>query len=159
MGRTRLRLGVTLVVAVALTVAGTVAGGGSVEGAAPALTAAMLVGSVLAHEGAHAVAARALGYRVEWIVLGIVDGRTSYSGPADRPLDRAAIAMAGPAVSAAVALGLLGAWAGGVSGPGGIVFHAAVFNVLTFAVNLVPIAGSDGQVVLAGLLEDRRRGG
>jgi Zn-dependent protease len=155
-GRTRLRLGVTLVAALGLVVAGTLTGGG--DGAA-ALLAAMLVGSVLVHEGAHALAARALGYRVEWIVLGIVDGRISYSGPADRPLDRAAIAMAGPAVSAAVALGLLGAWAGGVGGPGDVVFHAVVFNVLTFAVNLVPIAGSDGQMVVAGLIEDRRRRG
>jgi hypothetical protein len=111
---TKVRLGVGLAVVVAFVTgwtAGAVmldrADGTTVTGLA---TGAGIVASVLVHEGAHALAARGLGYRVEWILLGLLGGTTSYSGRDDRPLDRAAIAMAGPAVSAVTVLALLAAW-------------------------------------------------
>lgn len=167
---TRLRLGVTLVLALVVAVAalvwgvltGEIGGGreaasGSDGPATSAVVAVIAVGSVLVHEGAHAVAAQTLGYRVEWVVLGLLDGKTSYSGRSDRPLDRAAIAMAGPAASAAVVLVLLAAWAAGFTGPGDAVLAGVWFNIATFVLNLVPVAGSDGRYVLTGLVEDRRR--
>ena len=46
-------------------------------------------------------AAHNLGYRVEWVVLGGLAGVTAYFGRDDRPLERAAVALAGPAASAA----------------------------------------------------------
>ncbi len=39
----------------------------------PAVFVVGMVGSMLVHEGAHALAAHNLGYRVEWVVLGGAD--------------------------------------------------------------------------------------
>ena len=74
----------------------------------PLFALVSVVVSTLVHEGAHAWAAHNLGYRVEWVVLGGLSGVTAYFGRDDRPLERAAVALAGPAASAALVLGLLG---------------------------------------------------
>jgi Zn-dependent protease len=114
-----------------------------------------IVASGLVHEIAHALAARSLGYRVDWIVLGLLAGTTSYSGRDDRPLDRAAIAMAGPAASAATVLVLLAVWAAGDADLTGAMFGLLTFNALTVVVNLVPVPGSDGSQVVAWLARGR----
>src|SRR5919106_1874192 len=94
----------------------------------PAALVVAMMGSMLAHQGAHAVAAHKLGYRVEWIVLGGLAGVTAYFGRDDRPLDRAAVALAGPAASA----------------------------VLVLVGNLLPIAGTDGARTFGGVTEHVR---
>ena len=63
-----------------------------------------LVASMAVHEGAHAWAAHSLGYRVDWVVIGGLAGMTAFAGRDDRPLERAAVALAGPAASAALVL-------------------------------------------------------
>lgn len=168
--RTRLRLGASLVVALTAAVAwvGWALGAeladegagpgrpGAADVAAAIVVVTAVVASVVLHEGAHAAAARALGYRVDWVVVGLVDGKTSFSGRSDRPLDRAAIAMAGPAASAAVVLPLLAVWGTGTLGSGSVVSPILWFNVATFGLNLLPVVGSDGWCVIAALVEDRR---
>jgi Zn-dependent protease len=158
---TKVRVGVGLAAVVAF-VTGWTAGAvmlGRADGAnvTALATGAGIVASVLVHEGAHALAARSLGYRVEWILLGLVAGTTSYSGRDDRPLDRAAIAMAGPAVSAVALLALLVAWAAGDADQTEALFVLLTFNALTVVVNLVPVPGSDGWQVAAGLVQSRTR--
>ena len=154
---TKVRLGVGLAAIVAL-LTGWTAGAvmlGRADGATMTAFAAGagIVASVLVHEGAHALTARALGYRVEWILLGLLAGTTSYSGRDDRPLDRAAIALAGPAVSAAAVLVLLAMWAaGGETDLTEALFGLLTFNVLTVVVNLVPVPGSDGWQVATWLV-------
>ena len=160
---TKVRLGVGLAALVAF-VAGWTAGavllgradGETVTGLA---TGAGIVASVLVHEGAHALAARSLGYRVEWILLGLLAGTTSYSGRDDRPLDRAAIAMAGPALSAVAVLALLAAWAAGDAALTDALFGLLTFNALTVVVNLVPVPGSDGWQVATWFVASRNRAG
>jgi Zn-dependent protease len=153
---TKIRLGFGLAVALAVTAG--VTGAAVVAGRADGQTVTALamgggvIASVLVHEGAHALAARSLGYRVEWILLGLLAGTTSYSGRDDRPLDRAAIAMAGPAASAVAVLVLLAVWASG-AGLSDAMFALLSFNALSVVVNLVPVPGSDGWQVGAWLVE------
>jgi fatty acid desaturase len=150
---TRLCLGAGLVAVLAASFVGVV---WQVVPGRVVVVSAGIVLSALVHEGAHAVAARALGYRVDWVLLGVIAGGTSYSGRGDRPRDRAAIAMAGPAASAAVVLVLLGVWASGTGVGVGTMFTLVWFNTVTFSLNLVPVQGSDGWYVIACLAEDRR---
>jgi Zn-dependent protease len=111
--------------------------------------------STLVHEGAHAVAAHNLGYRVEWVVLGGLAGVTAYFGRDDRPLERAAVALAGPAASAALVLGL--AAVRSVMGIGGtattLVEMALAANALALVANLLPFGHTDGAHLLDGLAE------
>jgi Zn-dependent protease len=131
------------------------AGAPGPAGAAAAFVA--IVGSMLVHEGAHAVAAHRLGYDVQWVVLGGLAGVTAYLGRDDRPLERAAIALAGPAASAALVATLV--VAGSVLPAGSIasvVHMLALFNALAIVGNLVPVGGTDGAHVVAGLAEHAR---
>jgi Zn-dependent protease len=116
--------------------------------------------STLVHEGAHAWAAHALGYRVDWVVVGGLVGVTAYQGRDDRPLERAAVALAGPAASAALVLALLAGQA--VVDPIGlasVVAEAAIgLNALALAANLVPVAGTDGALLVRAVVEHRRAG-
>lgn len=145
----------TVAFATGWTVAVVAAGRADSETVTALATSAGIIASVLLHEGTHALAARSLGYRVEWVQLGLVAGSTSYSGRDDRPLDRSAIAMAGPAASAAAVLVLLAAWWPGAADPNEAVFALLSFNALTAVVNLLPLPGSDGWQVAAGLIEHR----
>jgi Zn-dependent protease len=124
----------------------------------PAMLLGCLVVSMLVHEGAHAMGAHRLGYRVEWVVLGGLGGLTAYFGRDDRPLDRAAVAMAGPAASAAVALVLAAVRSSLTPGSEilGLVDLAIVVNALGLIANLVPVGSSDGAMVLRGLRQHRR---
>lgn len=113
-----------------------------------------VVVSTLVHEGAHALAAHNLGYRVEWVVLGGLAGVTAYFGRDDRPLERAAVALAGPAASAALVLGLLGTRAtmgGGVAAA--LVEIAIAANVVALVANLLPFGHTDGAHLLRGLAD------
>jgi len=121
----------------------------------PVFALASVAVSTLVHEGAHALAAHNLGYRVEWVVLGGLAGVTAYFGRDDRPLERAAVALAGPAASAALVLGLLaarGTMAGGGTGAA-LVEMAIGANVVALVANLLPFGHTDGAHLLDGLAE------
>jgi hypothetical protein len=116
-------------------------------------------GSTLVHEGAHAWAAHNLGYRVEWVVLGGLAGVTAYIGRDDRPLERAAVALAGPAASAGLVLGLVGLRA--ALAPAAtvtvLVELAIGLNLVALAVNLLPVGRTDGALLVRGLFQHRRQ--
>lgn len=124
----------------------------------PLALVACLVVSMLVHEGAHAWAARRLGYRVQWVVLGGLAGVTAYLGRDDRPLERAAVALAGPAASAVAAVVLVAVRTSLPAGAAAtdLVEAAIVVNVLGLVVNLVPVGGSDGARAVRGLRQHSR---
>lgn len=123
-----------------------------------AATLGGIVGSMLVHEGAHALAAHRLGYEVQWVALGGLVGLTAYEGRDDRPLERAAIALAGPAASAALVVALVAGRSLAPTGPAATVVQVlAVFNGLALAGNLLPIPGTDGAHLAAGLAAHARR--
>lgn len=115
--------------------------------------------SNLVHEAAHAWAASRLGYQVAWVVLGGLAGVTAYVGRDDRPLDRAAVALAGPAASAALVLVFAAVRAATPAGTVCAVLAevAAGLNVLSLVANLLPFGGTDGARLVDGLAEHRRR--
>lgn len=159
LGGPRLRVTVALVLWLAVAAWLVLGSGSGHRGVVAAV--AVVVGillSMLAHEGAHAVAAHRLGYDVQWVVLGSLGGITAYEGRDDRPLERAAIALAGPAASAAVVVALV--LAGLVVSEGEVAAALdmlAIFNALALVVNLVPVSGTDGAHVLAGVVAHSRR--
>jgi Zn-dependent protease len=115
--------------------------------------------STLVHEGAHAWAAHNLGYRVEWVVLGGLAGVTAYFGRDDRPLERAAVALAGPAASSALVLMLVvvRTTLAPAATTTALVELAIGLNVLGLVGNLLPVGGTDGAHLVQGLFEHRRR--
>ena len=125
----------------------------------PLLAVLSVVVSTLVHEGAHAWAAHNLGYRVEWVVLGGLVGVTAYFGRDDRPLERAAVALAGPAASAALVLALVAVRASMTpeSTAIAVVELALALNAIGLVGNLLPVGGTDGAHLLRGLFEHRRR--
>jgi Peptidase M50B-like len=154
----RLRVSVGLVVSLAVvTVALTVGPLGSPRPEQVLLGLVGVVAAMLIHEGGHAGAAVLLGYRVEWVVLGGIAGVTAYRGRDDRPLDRLAVALAGPAANALAALSL--AWVAGllVGGARDAVGLAAVLNAVGLVVNLVPLRGSDGAAAVQALRDHQAR--
>jgi Zn-dependent protease len=105
---------------------------------AEALLVAAGVGlSLLAHELAHGLAARRLGYDVDYLELGLLGGRTAWSGPTPDAPTALTIAAAGPACSALIAV--VAELAG--SRP------LAAINLLVAVTNLLPVTGSDGWVI------------
>jgi len=77
------------------------------------LTSLLFFGSVLFHELAHSVVARAWGIPVKDITLFIFGGVASISREPDRPLAEFLIAIAGPISSLLLALGFGALWLGG----------------------------------------------
>lgn len=144
--------------------------------AAAAVTALMLVLSILAHEVGHAVAARRAGLRVDAIDLGFAGGWvTLHDADALTAGKLAAIAVAGPAVTALLAaasyaaLALLGWPAFGDLGSDTTSGYevalravlAATFSVNLFCLilNLLPIRPLDGHKLwTAGRLWRTRHG-
>ena len=124
----------------------------------PLLLVMGVVVSTLVHEGAHAWAAHNLGYRVEWVVLGGLAGVTAYFGRDDRPLERAAVALAGPAASAALVLGLVAVRTTLTPStmPATLVEMAIGLNALALVANLLPVRGTDGGHLARDLFQHRR---
>ncbi|MFQ5790365.1 MAG: site-2 protease family protein [Acidobacteriota bacterium] len=121
------------------------------------LTASVLLFvSVLAHELSHAVVALRHGISIRGITLFIFGGAAEM---ADEPPDAAAelkVALAGPAMSLALALGFLGLFSlglGWVPPPLlGVVKYLALMNGILVAFNLVPGFPLDGGRVLRAAL-------
>ncbi len=122
-------------------------------GASGLAVALMAAGSVLLHELGHAFMARHLGVPIVGIELHFFGGAAQMAGEPRRPEDEIAIAVAGPAVSFALAaIGHVMAAATGV--------HAfAIFgwvNTMLAVFNLLPAFPSDGGRVLRAFLARRR---
>lgn len=120
-----------------------------------ALTA-LLFGSVLAHELSHAVIALREGISIRGITLFIFGGAAEM---ADEPPHAGAelkVALAGPVMSVALAIGFAGLYAVGLGWfpPSvlGVVGHLAFMNGVLAAFNLVPGFPLDGGRVLRALL-------
>ena len=114
------------------------------------LALAVVAGSLLAHELAHALVARLSGYRVDGVTLSLLGGITAWSGPAPPPHVAVRIAAAGPATSAVLACAFvgLGALVGGLTG---ILWLGAAVNLLDALLNLLPLPTSDGRTIARAL--------
>ena len=66
--------------------------------------ALLLLLSVLAHEAAHALVARAFGYRVSRVVADVWGGHTAYESGGNRPGASALVAVVGPAANGVLAV-------------------------------------------------------
>ncbi len=116
-------------------------------------TALLFFASVLAHELSHALVAQRLGLKVEGITLFIFGGATSIDEDSRTPREEALIAVAGPAASIAIGVGLLGAnllvdqpQAAALLGWLGFI------NILLGLFNLIPGFPMDGGRVLRAIL-------
>lgn len=125
--------------------------------------AGLLLVSVLAHEAAHAVVARRVGYRVDRIVADLWGGHTVYDSSSARPGGSAAIAVAGPLANlllAAVGFGLQLLVDGGVVGL--LLGALTLTNLFVGVFNLLPGLPLDGGFLVDALVwkvtGDRNRG-
>ena len=128
-------------------------------GAAYALglaSALLLFASILLHELGHAVVARRYGIEVEGIDLWLLGGVAKLKGTAHRPEEELRFALAGPAVTVAIAafFGLAVA-AMPASAPDALVAllaYQAFINSAILVFNLMPAFPLDGGRVLRALL-------
>lgn len=118
------------------------------------LAGAVLIASVLAHEGSHAVVARRRGLHVRRIQLLAFGGYTLIDGKAEQPTDELAVAAAGPIVSLLLAgiLWLVAGLASGVPEAQDAVQFLALVNLFIAAFNLLPGFPMDGGRVLRALM-------
>ena len=132
-------------------------GVGPVSSYALGLTSALLLfASILAHEFGHALVARRHGIEVEEIDLWLLGGVSRMRGEAHQPSDELRYALAGPAVTAAIAVcfGLVALLLPS-STPAAIralVEYQVLVNGLIFVFNLLPAFPLDGGRVLRSLL-------
>jgi Zn-dependent protease/CBS domain-containing protein len=119
--------------------------------------AGLFLGSLLAHELGHAVVARRAGLRVNGITLWLLGGVAQLEDEPASPGDELKVAIVGPAVSLALAVGF-GLAAFGLAAIGGpalavaVAVSLAVSNTALALFNLLPAAPLDGGRVLRGLL-------
>jgi Zn-dependent protease len=153
--RVRISAGLVAWLAVAVAVVPVI---GEWRAAAPLVLLVAAVASTAVHEGAHAWAARSLGYEVGWVVLGGLAGMTAYLGRDDRPLERAAVALAGPAASAALVLALLAARPAVPDSDfaRAVVDATLVLNCVALVANLIPVGRTDGALCLRWLIHHSR---
>ncbi len=123
-----------------------------------AVTVAVLfIGSLLAHELAHAVMARREGVEVGGITLWLLGGVAQLRGDADTPGASLRIAVIGPAMSFALAVvfGLISLPFAG--GDGGLLVavtfgYLGLINLVLAVFNLIPAAPLDGGRILRAAL-------
>ena len=111
----------------------------------------VLVACIGLHEAGHAAAAHALGFDVVEVRLGLFDSATAYEADERTAHDRVLCALAGPAASLSLAIVFgVAAW---VAGPDPVSFPAqlAFLNLVVALANLVPLKGTDGWEIVAGL--------
>jgi Zn-dependent protease len=138
-------------------------GTGLAQGAAPYLVAfalaVLLALSVLAHEAAHAVAARAYGLHVDRVVIDLWGGHTSLGRPGT-PGASAVVSVVGPLVNVALAAAGFAAQRAVPPAPPGsllaivgfLLFGIAITNALVGVFNLVPGLPLDGGRVLEAVV-------
>jgi Zn-dependent protease len=119
-------------------------------------SALLLFASILAHEFGHALVARRRGVEIEEIDLWLLGGVARMRGRPHSAVDELSFALAGPAVTAVVAL-VFGALALALpaSTPGAlraVVGYEAEVNLLILGFNLVPAFPLDGGRVARALL-------
>jgi Zn-dependent protease len=115
--------------------------------------AVLLLLSVLVHEGAHGVTARAFGMPVIRIVATLWGGHTSFEAGRTTPGRMAAVAAAGPAANAVLAgigLALLPLVGSGV--PGHLVEGLVIINGSLAVLNILPGMPLDGGQVVECLV-------
>jgi Zn-dependent protease len=120
------------------------------------LTTLLFVGSILAHELAHAVAFRARGIPVRGITLFMFGGYTVGGTEATKPADELLIAGVGPATTAVLGIGFLGLHVA-AGGAGFNAFRAmfgylAALNLFMGVFNLLPGLPLDGGRVFMSIL-------
>jgi Zn-dependent protease len=127
------------------------------EGQAYAVGAAlalMLLASVLLHELAHCVVARAFGLPVRSITVTLLSGRTEITEPPQTPAREYAVAISGPMVS--LLLTALGTVAADTFAEGTLsrelAINVAITNGAIAALNLLPGLPLDGGRVLRSIL-------
>jgi len=125
------------------------------------LAAIGFFGSILLHEFGHAIVAMRNGIGISGIQLWIFGGMAKMDREADSPSTELKVALAGPAVTAAIAivLGAVGTvvagWNGfeeavllesrsGVSGPMALIAWLVTINILILVFNLLPAYPMDG---------------
>jgi Zn-dependent protease len=124
---------------------------------AGAAGAGLFLASLLAHEIGHALVARRAGLRVRGITLWLLGGVAQLEDEPASPRDELRVALVGPAVSLALAVGF-GLAAVGLAVAGGpavavaVTGWLAVGNGVLALFNLLPAAPLDGGRVLRGLL-------
>lgn len=120
------------------------------------LTTVLFVGSILAHEVAHAVAFRARGIPVRGITLFMFGGYTMGAREAERPFDEFFFSVVGPATTAALGALFLalhvGASSAGLHAYRAMFGYLAVLNLFMAVFNLLPGLPLDGGRVLMALL-------
>jgi Zn-dependent protease len=124
---------------------------------AGAVATGLFLGSLLAHEVGHALVARRAGLRVRGITLWMLGGVAQLEDEPASPRDDLRVAIVGPAISLAVAVGF-GVAAVGLAALGvptlavAVLGWLAVGNVALAVFNLIPAAPLDGGRVLRALL-------
>ncbi|MFL5873682.1 MAG: site-2 protease family protein [Solirubrobacterales bacterium] len=143
-------------------------GGGSTPFLLGVLAAAGFFGSILLHEFGHAVVAMRNGIGISSIQLWIFGGMARMDREADSPATELKVALAGPAVTAAIAIVLaaVGTVAAGpngfweavvletrsdVSGPMALVAWLVTINILILVFNMLPAYPMDGGRVARGI--------
>ena len=115
----------------------------------------LLTVSILIHELAHALSARAFGYHVTGITLWAMGGYTTYR-PSERhgPLREAAIAAAGPIATLAIAVvaWLLAEPTAPNSVLGSVLWAVAGANLLVGIFNLLPGSPLDGGAIVKAIV-------
>lgn len=116
------------------------------------IVAVGLLVSVLVHEAAHALSARAFGLHVRRIVADLMGGHTAFEGRTS-PLSQGITGLSGPVANLVLAALLYGiglALSGGVTAA--VVGRLAFINVLLAVFNLLPGLPLDGgQVLMAAV--------
>ena len=119
------------------------------------LAAFLLFASVLVHEMAHSLVARALGFEVGPITLFILGGVSSLKADAGRPRDELLISAVGPLTSLAIA-GIFAVLSIPLSGSNppivAVVWYLALINLLLALFNLVPAYPLDGGRMLRSIV-------
>jgi len=157
----QLRIHITFLLLIAWLAFGYYAQGGSAVAAGRVIFVLLLFLCVVLHEFGHAFAAKAFGINTPDITLLPIGGVARLERMPEEPVQELIIAVAGPLVNVAIALGLF--VAGGfhallnpsnVEG-GGLVAQLLTINIMLVLFNLLPAFPMDGGRVLRALLATR----